>query len=42
MARDHEQPANAREGRDDFLHNAMGEVFLFGIAAHVLKWQNSK
>jgi hypothetical protein len=29
---DHEQPANARQGRDDVLHHAVGEVLLLDVA----------
>jgi hypothetical protein len=37
---DHEQPANATQRGDDFLDHTIDEIFLFGIAAHVLEGQN--
>src|SRR5262245_15591127 len=40
VARDDKQRSKARQRRDDFFHHAVGEVFLFRVAAHVLKWQN--
>ena len=40
IARDHEQPANARQRGDDVLHHAVGEVLLFGVAAQVLEGQD--
>ena len=40
IARDHEQPAHARQGGDDLLDHAVGEIFLLGIAAHVLERQD--
>ena len=35
VARDHEQPAPFRQCRDDVFADTVGEVLLFGIAAHV-------
>ena len=40
VAGDDEQPAQARERRDDVLGDAVGEVILLGIAAHVGEWQD--
>ena len=40
MARDHEQPLDAREARDDVLDHPIGEIVLRRIAAHVLKRQH--
>src|SRR5262249_52898404 len=40
IAGDDEEPADARERSDDLLDHAVGEVFLFGVAAHVREWQN--
>jgi len=37
---DHEQPADARKYRRDFLDHAVGEILLIGIAAHVLEWED--
>src|SRR6266853_1169167 len=34
---DNEQRLKARQRSDDFFHHAVGEIFLLGIAAHVLK-----
>src|SRR5262249_6367351 len=39
IARDDEQPTDAREGGDDVLDHTIGEVFLLRIAAHVLERQ---
>src|SRR5262245_7996789 len=35
VARDDEQPANARKARDQVLGDAVGEVLLIGVATHV-------
>ena len=40
VARDHEQPADARKRGDDVLDYAVCEVFLLWVAAPVLKWQD--
>src|SRR5207244_3814797 len=40
IARDHEEPADARQGRDDLLDHAVHEIFLFRVAAHVLERQH--
>ena len=40
IARDDEQPANARQRRDDVLHHAVGEVLLLGVAAQVQERQH--
>src|ERR1700730_11468703 len=40
IARDDEEPPDARECRDDLLDHAVGEIFLLGIAAHVGKRQH--
>src|SRR5262249_47560277 len=40
IARDHEQPADAAQGGDDLLDHAVAEIFLLGIATHVLEWQD--
>src|SRR5262249_10785626 len=40
IACDHEQPVHARQRRDDLLHHAVREVFLFRIAADVYEWQH--
>ena len=40
VARDDEQPANARQCRDDVLHDAVGEVFLLRVTAQVHEWQD--
>ncbi len=37
---DNEQRLKARQRSDDFFHHALGEKFLLGIAAHVLKRQH--
>jgi hypothetical protein len=39
IAGDHEEPADAREGRNDLLDHAVGEIFLLGVAAHIGKRQ---
>src|SRR5437588_7245935 len=41
IARDDEQPLDARQASSDILHHAVGEIFLLRIAAHVLEGQNS-
>ena len=40
IARDDEKPFDARKAGDDVLDHAVGEIFLFGIAAHVLEGQD--
>jgi len=40
IARDHKEPADTRERGDDFLDHAVGEVFLFRVAADVLERQH--
>src|SRR6516165_3418981 len=35
IAGDDEQPANAAQGRDDFLDHAVGKIFLLRVAGHV-------
>ncbi len=35
VARDHEEPAQLRQRGDDVLADAVGEIFLFRIAAHI-------
>jgi hypothetical protein len=40
VARDHEQPAHARQRRDDVLHHPVDEVVLGGIAAEVEERQD--
>src|SRR5260370_1482809 len=37
---DHEEPANAGQRRDNVLDHAISEIFLLGIAAHVLERQH--
>src|SRR5499426_815009 len=37
IARDHEQPMYARQGRGDLFHHAVSEVVLFRVAAHVIE-----
>ena len=37
IARNHEQPADTRQRGDDLLYDAIGEVVLLGVAAHVLE-----
>src|SRR5262249_61200878 len=41
VASDDEQRLEARQGCDDVFHNAVREVLLFGIAAHVLEGEHS-
>src|ERR1700754_262205 len=40
IASDHEQPFEPRKRGDDLLHHSIREVFLIGIAAHVLERQH--
>ena len=40
IARDDEQPLDARKAGDDVVDHAVGEIFLLGIAAHVLERQH--
>ena len=40
IARDDEQPANARQCRDDLLDHAVGKILLLRVAAHILKRQH--
>ncbi len=40
VAGDHEQPADARQRGDDVLDDAVGEVLLLRVAAHVLERQH--
>ena len=40
IARDHEQFLEARQRSDDVFDHAVGEIFLFGIAAHVVERQH--
>ena len=40
IARDDEQPADARQRGDDVLDHAVGEIFLLGVAAQVLERQD--
>ena len=40
IARDHEQPTDARERGDDVFHHSVGEIILFRVAAHVLERQH--
>ena len=35
VARDHEQPADARQGRDDLFYDAVGKIVLFDVATEV-------
>ena len=41
IGRDHKQPAEPRQSRNDVLDHPISKVLLLGIAAHVLKWQDS-
>ena len=41
IARDHEQPFDARQAGDDVLDHAVGEILLLRIAAHVLERQTA-
>src|SRR5262249_33589270 len=38
---DDEQPSEAAQCRDNVFDNAVGEILLLRIVAHVLEWQNS-
>jgi hypothetical protein len=40
IAGDDEEPPDPREGGNDLLDDAVCEVFLLGIAAHVLEWHH--
>jgi hypothetical protein len=40
IARDHEQVPEAPQGLDDVFHDAVREVFLIGVIAHVLEGQH--
>jgi hypothetical protein len=40
VACDHEQPSQPRQAGDDVLGDAIGEVFLLGVAAHVGKGED--
>ncbi len=40
VSRDDEKGADTRQRRGDLLHHAVREIFLFGIAAHVLEGQH--
>src|SRR6516164_4386652 len=40
IASDDEQPADARERGDDLLDHAVGEIFLFRVAAHIREGQD--
>ena len=40
IARDDEQPAHARQGGDDVVHHAVGEIVLLRIAAQVVERQD--
>ena len=40
IARDHEQPLDARQAGDDVLDHPVDEIFLLRIAAHVLERQH--
>jgi len=40
IAGDDEQPPYARECGDDLLDHAVGEIFLLGVAAHILEGQD--
>src|SRR5215475_587234 len=37
VSRDHEEPPHARERRDDLLDDAVSEIILLRVAAHVLE-----
>jgi len=37
---DHKEPSDARQRSDDLLDHAIGEVFLFRVAAQVLERQH--
>src|SRR5882757_6698843 len=40
VSRDHKQGFKSRQCSGDFLHRAVCEVLLLGVATHILKWQN--
>jgi hypothetical protein len=40
IARDHEQPLDARQTRNDVFDHPVGEILLLGVAAHVLERQH--
>src|SRR6516165_797197 len=40
VARDDEQPADAGEPGDDVLDDAVAEIFLLPVGAHVVEWEN--
>src|SRR3546814_14466380 len=42
MAGDDEQPANARQGRDDVLDHAVDEVVLRGFSTQIQEWHNGE
>src|SRR5271157_1520060 len=37
---DDEQRLKARQRSDDVLYHAVGKIFLFRIAAHILEWEH--
>src|SRR5215472_14910552 len=37
---DYEQPPHARERGDDLLHDAIGEILLLRVTAHILEWKH--
>src|SRR5215213_9181949 len=40
IAGDHKEPSPLRQCRDDVLSNAVNEIILFGIVAHIVKRQD--
>jgi hypothetical protein len=40
IARGHHQPLHSGQGSDGFFGNAVGEVFIRGIVAHIFKRQD--
>jgi hypothetical protein len=40
IASDYEEPADAGQAGDNVLDHAVGEIFLLGVAAHVLERQD--
>src|SRR5262249_37488169 len=40
VAGDDEEPFDPRKRSDDLLDHAVGKIFLLGVAAHVLEWQD--
>jgi hypothetical protein len=40
VAGDDEEPSYSGERSDDLLDHAVGKIFLLGVAAHVLEWQD--